>query len=291
VLVETTSDAWSIRRRDGSVTDVAVASIQAGRIVPPGRAAQVSVVDIERIAMQGWRALEMDELGEWQLRAGGGFTGRANSALALGDPGLPVDNALDRVEGWYAVRDLPIRIQLVDRDQPVGVEAALDRRGWTTSPVVNAMTAELGHVLRAVPGSSDLELRLDAEPDEQWLGCYRDDGTELPPVARDILINHPVAIFASLRDGDRCVAIARGVVDGRWAGVHAVEVTPSYRGQGLGAYATAAAMRWCGQRGARMSYLQVSADNTPAVQLYGRLNYAVHHHYVYRERPRLDTRS
>lgn len=285
VLLTSTADTWSIRRRDGSVTEVDVASVRACRIVPPGRAARASVTDVERTAMQGWRALETADLGEWQLRASGGFTNRANSALALGDPGVAVDAAIDHVEQWYVERNLPVRVQLVDRDQPEGIDAALDRRGWTTSPFVHVMTAELGHVLRAVPGISPLELRLEDEPDDAWQGCYRDDGTTPPPAARAILINHPAAIFASLREGDRCVAIARGAVDGRWAGVHAVEVTPSHRGRGLAAYVTAAALRWCGQHGARLSYLQVSANNTPAVRLYERLNYSVHHNYVYRERP------
>lgn len=285
VLLSSTDDSWSIRRRDGAVIEVDVSSIKACRVVPPGRAARASVTDVERIAMQGWRALESTGLGEWQLRASGGFTSRANSVLALGDPGLPLEAAIDRVEQWYAARSLPVRMQLVDRDQPDGIEPALDQRGWTTSPLVHVMTAELGHVLRAVPDASPFELRLDDVPDEAWLRCYRDDGTTPSPVARAILTNHPAAIFASLREGDRCVAIARGAVDGRWAGVHAVEVTASHRGQGLGGYVTAAVVRWCGQRGARLSYLQVSAANTPAVRLYDRLNYTVHHNYVYREIP------
>ena len=46
-------------------------------------------------------------LGSWLLRADGGFTGRANSALPLGDPGLPLAGAVDEVEAWYRARGLP----------------------------------------------------------------------------------------------------------------------------------------------------------------------------------------
>src|SRR5438270_176346 len=46
-------------------------------------------------------------LGEWLLRAAGGFTGRANSALAAGDPGMPLPQAVDQVCRWYAARGLP----------------------------------------------------------------------------------------------------------------------------------------------------------------------------------------
>ena len=42
----------------------------------------------------------------------------------------------------------------------------------------------------------------------------------------------------------------------------------------LGAIVSAAALRWAGQHGARRTYLQVSADNTPAVALYERMGFS-----------------
>ena len=51
----------------------------------------ISIPDLEQRAALGWRAPQEDRLGDWVLRAAGGFTGRANSALAAGDPGRPLD--------------------------------------------------------------------------------------------------------------------------------------------------------------------------------------------------------
>ena len=48
------------------------------------------VEDLERAAALHWQAPETEPLGEWRLRAVAGFTGRANSALPVGDPGLPL---------------------------------------------------------------------------------------------------------------------------------------------------------------------------------------------------------
>jgi ribosomal protein S18 acetylase RimI-like enzyme len=227
--------------------------------------------------------VEQHQLGDWLCRAGGGFTGRANSVLALGDPGMPLAAAVDAAQTWYAQRSLTARVQLVDRDDPSGLSKLLDERGWATSPVVHVMTAELAHVLRATAPTEGWEVRLDDAPDDGWLGCYRQDGGALPPVARQILTDHPAVVFASVRDGDRTIAIARAAVDGRWAGLFAVEVAPERRGLGLGATLSAAALRWAGERGARRTYLQVAADNRAAVRLYERLNFTVHHNYVYRE--------
>jgi N-acetylglutamate synthase len=281
-LIDADADTWSVRRRDGSVSVVSVGSIAAGRVVPPSRAARASVAEVERMSALGWRGLDVAPLGEWLLRAGGGFTGRANSALVIGDPGTAVEPALDALEHWYADHGLPPRVQLPDGVGPPGLAEALDRRGWTTSPAVHVMTAELGHVLRAATASTNLELRVAEEPDAGWLACYRQEGGPLPPAARAVLVNHPAAVFASFRAGDRVVAIARAAVDDRWAGLFAVEVVPDRRRLGLGALVSAAALRWAGQRGARRTYLQTSADNAPAVALYEALGYAVHHDYSYR---------
>jgi ribosomal protein S18 acetylase RimI-like enzyme len=289
-LVAADAETWSIRRRDGSVSVIKITAIEAARVVPPGRAQRASADEVARIAALGWRAPELQQLGDWLLRAGGGFTGRANSVLALGDPGMPLDSALEAAERWYVDRGLPPRVQLLDRETPVGLAALLDQRGWAVSPLVHVMTGEIGHVLRAAPApaATDLVVRLDDEPDDAWLACYRQDGGTLPPAARDVLTNHPAAVFASLRAGDRAIAIARATVDQRWAGLFAVEVAVAHRGAGLGALVSAAALRHAAEGGARRTYLQVSADNQPALALYERLGYTKHHDYVYRQQPALD---
>jgi GNAT superfamily N-acetyltransferase len=286
VLVATDADTWSVRRRDGTVSVVNASAVTSCRVVPPSRAQRAGGTEVERMAALGWRALDVARLGDWLLRSSGGFTSRANSALALGDSGRPVDHALDSVERWYDDRGLPPRIQLPLVDVPAALADALDARGWSTSPTVRVMTAEVGHVLRAVTSTTELELRLDAAPDEGWLACYRQDGGALPAVAREVLTNHPAAIFASLREADRVAAIARAAVDDRWAGLFAVEVAPGRRRHGLGGQVSAAALRWAGQHGARRTYLQASHDNLPALTLYERLGYRAHHDYLYRSAPR-----
>ena len=47
----------------------------------------VTIAELETVAALGWRAPQEEPLGGWLLRAAGGFTGRANSALAAGDTG------------------------------------------------------------------------------------------------------------------------------------------------------------------------------------------------------------
>ena len=67
----------------------------------------ISISALELVASGSWQPPELGRLGEWQLRAAEGFTGRANSALAVGDPGVPLEQAIDLVTAWYTARGLP----------------------------------------------------------------------------------------------------------------------------------------------------------------------------------------
>ncbi|HVT21781.1 MAG TPA: GNAT family N-acetyltransferase [Mycobacteriales bacterium] len=284
-IVAADAEHWSVRRRDGQVAEVAVASIEARRVVPPGRSATTSAQEIEQLAAFGWRAVETARLGEWLLRASGGFTQRANSALAIGDPGVELDRAIELVSDWYAERDLPALVMQPDGLGPEGLPERLAERGWRARSETLVMTGEVAHALRAMPdavaaASSGLTLRLDDAPDDAWYAGYA-ESRATSQAARQVIETHPSVVFASLRDGVRAVAVARAAVDARWTGLAAVTVAPERRRQGLGAAVTLAALKEAARRGGRHVYLQVEADNDPAIALYRRLNLRPHHGYRY----------
>ena len=283
-LLAATATTLSVRRRDGTLVEVAVADVVAGRVVAPAPSATVDVAELHRVMASGWRALEAEPLGEWLLRAAGGFTRRANSALVLGSPGMPLAQAVGRVEQWYADRGLPARLQ-VPASEADGLAEVLGPRGWTVATTTSVMTAEAAHVLRAAADAADVEVRIDSEPDDDWLAAYRSDAHPLPDVARRLLTNHDNVAFASVRSADACICVARIAVDGPWAGLFAVEVDPAHRRRGLARAVTAGAVRWAVERGARRCYLQVVADNSGAVTLWNRLGFGHHHDYVYATAP------
>jgi len=277
VVLSRTSDLLVVRRRDGSVTEVGLASITAGRVVPAGPARRIGVAELAAITAQGWRTLETAPLGDWLLRASAGFTNRANSALATGDPGVPLTEAIARIEEWYAERSLPPRIQLVG-DNPELADL-LGNRGWISGGVDDVLTAEIAHVLRPLAAADEPPVHIDETPGPRWLAAYRTASGPLPAAATDVLTNHPRVAFVSI--GSEFDAIARVAVDGRWAGLFAVEVTPPSRRRGLGRAVSPAALRWAAGHGARHAYLQVAAGNDAARSLYERLGFAVHHHYTH----------
>jgi GNAT superfamily N-acetyltransferase len=242
----------------------------------------VDVAGLERLAARGWRGTEEGALGDWLLRAGGGFTGRANSALVVGDPGVPLPEAVDAVTRWYADRDLPPCAMLPGR-QARAADATFAAAGWEQDEGALVLTAPL------TPAAPDgVPVDLSPEPDEAWLAGYRHRGRPLPPSARAVLANAEDVVFASVRRDPPpapLAAVARGVVTDGWLGVAAVTVEEQYRRQGLATTVMAALQRWGAERGARWVYLQVTASNAPARALYRRAGFIEHHRYHYRYAP------
>jgi GNAT superfamily N-acetyltransferase len=253
------------------------------------------VAALEAVAARGWLALETEPMGRWLLRASGGFTGRANSVLPLGDPGRDLGEAIDAAVAWYDARGLAARFLLPLPDaQPVDDE--LVRRGWRLGDVVHVLVAPvqpLADAHLADRGAGRPEVRVDDRPDEAWMGSYHYRGGDLPPHARQVLENGASPGFASVRSPDGAVlAIARGSVDAdltpgglTWLGVTAVEVDPAVRRQGLGGLVLRGLASWAVARGAAGCYLQVAAENDPALRLYGGVGFVRHHDYCYRLAP------
>jgi GNAT superfamily N-acetyltransferase len=125
---------------------------------------------------------------------------------------------------------------------------------------------------------------VEPAPDDGWLALYR-GGKGAEGSARELLTRHDTVAFANIRIDGRTVAVGRGAVDKGWLGVMAVEVDPDHRRAGLASAVMAALWRWGAAAGAVRGYLQVSADNAPAVALYARLGYWRHHEYHYRTEP------
>jgi len=248
----------------------------------------VSITELEAVAALGWRAPEQAPLGQWLLRSADGFTGRANSALAAGDPGMSLADAVAAVRAWYAARGLPAMIAVPYRLGRPGnnpVDQVLDREGWSTraGPAV-VMTAAAAEVARSGPAG---EAELCPEPDQAWLDLYRYRGNLPPPVARRLLLSAPFQAFARIQRGGRTVAIGRVAVAGGWGGLTAVEVDPGHRRAGLATAITAALARAAAGHGAASLYLQVEEDNQAARALYARSGFTDHHGYHYRVGPAL----
>lgn len=256
-------------------------AVVAVRAVPPAvpkRASLAAVAALETLCADAWPALVDEQLGAWRLRAADGFTGRANAALAIGDPGMPVPAALDAVRAFAARAGIGPRVQ-APIDSPW--DRAVQRAGWVLDVAHAAgsesavMVADLD-VLAAQPVPLPVELPL--RPSDDWFGS--------PPssAARHVLDpgGTPTTAFALVRDPDAgVVGRMRACVVADHLHVSVLEVEPAARGRGLGTGLMAAAATWGREQGARWAVLQVALHNTRARALYTRLGMVTHHQYRY----------
>ncbi|KIZ14259.1 GNAT family N-acetyltransferase [Streptomyces natalensis] len=293
VLTSWNDGVLSITRRKGATVRIEESALVAAKVVPATparrRGPAADTRELQEVAARGWPALETERLGDWTLRASGGFTRRANSVVALGDPGLPLDTALERIRQWYGERGLPalITVPTGRADAADALADALAERGWAAEAETVVRTGALAPLADTSPGSAEgnpPRIALAREPDAEWLALYhRAGGAADTTAARKVLTGGPSVWFASVPGPDgHPAAIGRVVVDGRWAGFAAIEVAPAQRRRGLATRVMAALAERALSEGASAAYLQVEADNEGARALYDGLGFADHHRYHYR---------
>jgi len=254
-----------VRTKSGEIVGIAPDDVVAIRELSavPVRASQIRA--LEHAAALAWPGTEQHWQDGWLLRAGGGYTNRANSAVPLDfSAGLA---ALPAIVDWYGDRGLQPWLALPERLVPVR-----NRGAGAGVKHTRVMTREL----LTVPVEGPVAL-LDV-PDAQWVALYR----------RDV----PVEVLTAVVDGEVVfattagAAVGRGAVttapDGtRWLGISALHVAAGHRRRGHARAVCLALQAWGAGRGASRAYVQVLTDNAPATTLYESLGFRLHHQHRY----------
>lgn len=263
---------------DRAPVDIALADIVSGKPVPPrpSHLVRVSARDAEARGLGVVPGMETAELGEWILRTDpapiGRLLKRANSCLAMGSPGLPFADAVERLLDFYAARD---RAPMAQVEQGSEVEASFLAAGWRPLGRGDAsfQATPLARLHRLLPPRQ-----------ARGTGEARGTGVELvetttepsPRQARGT--GEARGATAELRD-DHGTRIAAGaaVLDGDWLGLHALSVDVEHRRRGLATAVLAELVEWGAEQGARTAWLHVETDNSAALALYDRLGFSEHH--------------
>ena len=239
---------------------------------------RTSPEELERLALPGWLA-DHEPLGEWTLRAADGFTGRGNSCLAVGDPGLPVAEAAARIVTFAAWHRLEPRAQVIAGSRP---DRDLRVLGWTpTYATVDVLAVRLNDLLGETPRSPLTQTGEVLTPD--WEHAYHRSrpNTADPAVVHALLDGGRPRAFAALTTDSEIAAIGRGHVSSEWLGLTSVWTAPDHRGQGYTGQIVRALGHWAARLNARYVYLQVDQSNTAAQLAYRRLGFSLHHSYLY----------
>jgi ribosomal protein S18 acetylase RimI-like enzyme len=258
-----TCESWgegtmTVRTEDGTLVTIATADIVSGKPVPPRPSIRqrVSAREAESHAEPHWPGVERTPLGEWQLRIepeprdrpGKGPRKRANSCLAMGDPGMPPAEAALVVRDFYLAAD---RTPMVQVETGSEVEDWFAAAAWSVVPGGDALFL-LGSLARA----------------RRLLGA---------PVEDAVLSADGPRAHASIGDPGDVTAFGKAALDGDWLGVHDLWVEESVRRRGLARAVLTSLLEWGAEQGATTVWLHVETGNEPAIALYETLGLAEHH--------------
>lgn len=260
--VEQVEPTVLVRTKSGELVDIDPGAIVSVRELShtPVRASEIRA--LEHAAALAWPGTEQHWHRGWFLRAGGGVTSRANSAVPLDMSAQIAD--LPAIVDWYRERGLPPWLALPERLLTIrtpGVKAhrVMVRPLDTTAPAPQAVA-------------------LAPRPDAAWLAGYR----------REV----PVDVLTAVVDGELTFAsvagraVGRGAVtpapDGtRWLGISSIRTADDSRRQGYARALCEALIAWGGAAGAQHAYVQVEVGNDPAIALYTAMGFRLHHHGHY----------
>lgn len=244
----------------------------------------MDALTLEEYTCRTWPTLETVELDGWLLRFGGGVTGRSNAVYPLYPSKRDVPEKIAQVETHYQRRNLPPNFKLASPLHQT-LDVLLDQHGYElynrslvmARPLAGGDVPEPTHFVTIEAFS------------EAWLADYgrinAARAAQLPVMGQ--LLTAPVGqrVYASVwADGQR---VAVGVLS--WAraygGLYCMATDPAHRGQGMAQSVAAALLSEAVQRGVKTAFLQVEAQNQPALAVYRRSGFTEAYPYHYRRKP------
>ncbi|MGV0686723.1 N-acetylglutamate synthase, CG3035 family [Mycolicibacterium thermoresistibile] len=248
-----------VRTKTGAVVQIRPEDVVVARALTaaPVRTAQIRAT--EHAAALAWPGLEQHWLGGWLLRAAGGHTLRADSAVPLGmDADL---GSLPEIVRWYADRGLPPLLAVPSR-----LLRILD-----AAPAVHESVMLVGTPRTAAP---DPDVRLLPRPDAEWL---RMSGRDIPVRVWTAAVDGQVRFAVLPGVGAARAAVTTAPDGSRRVGVSAVAVEPSQRRRGQARRLCTALLSWGAQQGATAAYAEVSSGDAAALALFGSLGCTEQH--------------
>lgn len=226
---------------------------------------------LEERLVNVWPAVTTLMMDGWVVRFANGYSGRANSASAL-VPGATVNlQFLTHIEALYRAEGLKpqFRISPLAGD---GVEAFLLAQGYRVKDEAQSMTVTL-----TTTQERDARVHIASAPDDAWLNgiSVRQEPSKRSPAHLLAIVSRVKLPYAcaTLRENGTDLGFAYSAIDRGFAEIGLVMVDEKARGNGLGRAIMTSLMQWAATQGATHAFLQVDANNTPALRLYESLGF------------------
>lgn len=242
---------------------------------------------LEERGFNAWPAHQTVFHQGWVFRLSGGYTKRANSVNALA-PGAPFDGVREAAAALYAQHGLPAVFRLSPLAPPEA-DLELAQAGYQHFEPSLVLHRPLAPGSVARPDASTV---ISTSPSAAWLDGFAAANGVAPhhrALHRRMLdaIAHPAAfalLHAPGHEKGQPVGFGLAVLERGAVGLYDLAVAPAHRGCGRGRALVQALLHWGAEAGATSAYLQVRAQNAPALGLYEGLGFKTAYAYHYRVR-------
>jgi ribosomal protein S18 acetylase RimI-like enzyme len=248
------------------------------------RPAWASERRIEERALNASGAFQSLVYDGWLLGYRPGPTKRLRCVNPFYPSTLPMETKVTYCISFYAGAELPALFRLLPFSEPPTLDGWLERNGWAAFERTLVLRCNLADM--AEPPHSNETVTIVDPPAWEPLAA------ELLEIAPDALprfieraASYPLPHAGAViwRDGEVVACGLLKLEDGH-AGLFALKTAAAWRGRGLGRAVVAALLGEARRRGAAIAYLQVTADNGPALTLYRPFGFTTAYEYWYRAR-------
>ena len=254
------------------------------------------IESLERATLDAVCPAAQSELPGWLLPFDAADIGRARSAIPLFHHGLDIA-LLPAIEQQYRDHGLPPCFRIADTPGLRPWQERLQALGYRKTDPVHVQIASIADMQAAAGlptaaprlGSASERpkvMLLDA-PAEPWASVYTAPGFDAEDGALrvQLLSRSRFARYAYVQKADVSLAAGTVCISRNWLSVHGMRTLPHARGQGLGAALLCAFVDLARQRAVTRAFLQVEADNAPALALYRRFGFVSAWTYHYWKAP------
>jgi N-acetylglutamate synthase len=246
-------------------------------------------IDPIRIEEAGLNALQTQQqlfYDGWLLRLSPGSAKRARSVNPYFGSTLAVERKIDRCEHIYESHDLPTLFRMTPFALPSELDRVLERRGYALFQPTHVQSAALD---RPPDPAVDPSIELAAPPIAEFVeqvAALRGSSPEQRAAHLERLARTPLTTRALVARFDgRTVGCGQAALEGDLVGVYDMVTDPTFRRHGVATTIVAELLSWAWQHGATCAYLQVDAENAPALSVYRRFGFTTAYTYHYRGRP------
>lgn len=237
---------------------------------------------LEAVSFRAFPSTTTRYNGTWAIRLTGGHPAKRLNSV---NPLDPRDDArIDQRIGLAARRFADFGRPLIFRLTPLAPQALRDRLaslGWREFEESIVMTCDLGAL-----DFAGLVEQLPLQDHGKWIDAYLmasgEDASRKPGLAEILSATEPATgLFVVASSEGAASSVVRCVHELGLAGIFDLATLPQLRARGLGRKALLTALYWAQRQGANQAWLQVVADNEPALSLYRSLGFAECYRYSY----------